>query len=422
MHGNFFQQARIGKYLSTLYSLSFFLIFPAVVINYYFGKHTIHVFMVLSLLVAIFHFRLYNSFYSNEKTLVKWTLLIFLYTVISGYLLHSPGPNSRYWPSIENQLNWLLPLLLLTSLYLGWIKIRLRDLKLIIALSAIAAGPCMFYNMIMGLHRLQMIHGHPIDFGDLSMLLGLFSLLFLIEEKGQRTKILYLAAFLCGLGASLYSGSRGGWIGLPMVAWLFWRWQFLSRRQWGIIIFCIVGFGLLIAFTDNSIKHRLLLINRDIQFWLEGNSETSIGHRFEMWKVALHGFAEHPVFGVGLGEFFAYKSSIIGVGDAPEYILRYKSPHNEYLNVLFSFGAIGFLAYTGFFVWLWRLFSQALSSIDADKRDAGRIGQLLLVAFADFCLSEVMLSNHLGGAIFFSTCALLVYFLNQDRIESNLKT
>lgn len=416
-------QAGIGKYFSLLYSISFFLIFPAVVINYYFGKHTIHVFMVLSLFIAVSHFRIFNLLHTNEKMLVRFTLLIFLYTAIAGFLLHSPGENSRYWASLENQLNWLLPLLVLISLYLGWIKIRLEYFKLIIAFAAITAGLCMFYNMAMGFGRWQLLHGHAIDFGNLSMLAGLFCFLFFVEAENQRTRFLYFAAFLLSIATSLYSGTRGGWIGLPMVLWLFWRWQFLSRRQWMVIIFCIVAFGLLIVLTDNSIKYRLLLIHSDTQRWLNGDSfNNSTGLRLEMWRVAFRGFIDHPFLGVGLGEYFAYKANIIAAGDAPAHILRFKSPHNEYLNVILSFGIIGTLAYAAFFVWLWRFFSHAAFTGIADEQSVGRIGQLLLVAFADFCLTEVMLTNHLGGAIFFSTCALLFYFLNQTRNDLKIKS
>ncbi len=89
---------------------------------------------------------------------------------------------------------------------------------------------------------------NAIPFGDISLLLGALSLIALIERGQSRER--YAAWWACGLAlaalggfsASLLSGTRGGWIALPVLAWLIYRdaLRTLSRRaRRGIMLACL---------------------------------------------------------------------------------------------------------------------------------------------------------------------------------------
>lgn len=395
--------------VSTFYTYLFFAFFPLAVFSRTMGTGAVNFVLVSTLMIALVHFRHPLNIRKEEKSLIIGSLLIFVYTVAAGYVLQMET-SSRYVNSIEYQLIFLLPLLLVYTNRSGWLARDFETFKTAIAVAAITAGLAAGYDMYTGIaDRYERLHGQPIVYGDLSMLFGLASLVFWISEPGgSRKKTLYAVAFILGAIASLYSGSRGGWIGLPMVLWLFWKWKIIDARTIGRFLLVAGMMSLVVILIDNPVKSRILEGAHDLALYRDGQICTSLGGRFEMWKIAWYGFLENPLFGIGLGEYYGYKLQMMHSWNLPDCIERFKSPHNEYLNILVSFGLIGTLLYGWLILWLWNYFSKL--SADAEKMILGRTGQLTIVAYLDFALSEVMLSAKLGGAVFMVMCTLLIIY------------
>lgn len=402
--------SRSGNSIALWYTWVFLAVLPSTVLTRTIGTGAVNLLLLASFIIAMLHYRLYKILGTEEKKLILLSSSIFLYTVGTGFFLQMES-NSRYVMAIEYQLVLLLPLSIIYSIRSGWLKADFETFKTAIAVAAVIAGLCAFYDMATGIaDRYARLHGQPIVYGDLSMLFGLISLvLWLDESQNNRKKILYLSAFVLGSVGSLYSGSRGGWIGLPMVAWLFWKWKIIDRRLMIRFFLIAATVTIALALSENPVKHRIFEAISDLRLYNQGDSSTPIGTRFEMWKVAWQGFLASPVFGIGLGEFYAYKMEMIRAGFTPDYVMKYKSPHNEYFNILFSFGAIGIVLYGWLFGWLWKVFSQLVEA-GKDKAVNGRIGQLVMIAFLDFSLSEVMVSTKLGGAVFYLLCSVLIAY------------
>lgn len=395
--------------LSSQLGMVVLALFPAVVMTKAIGKGYVSVTLVLLFLVAAVNFRKYLFLERAEQKLILLSTGIFIYTVLGGYFLQA-AEHSRYVASIESQLSLLIPAFVLISFRSGWFRTDMRMFGLVVASAALIAGICGFYDLSTGIEdRYERLHGSPIIYGDLAMLFGLISfLLWRYELKDKQLKALYFLAFVLGFFASLYSGSRGGWIGLPMVIWLFWKWDIFDRTLLWRMTLTVGAVVLALALTDNPVKERVLLAVQDIERYSGGDGNNSLGTRFVMWKVAWDGFTASPLFGQGLGEFFAYKMQYVQNAQVGEYAARYKSTHNEYLNLLFSFGLVGTALYTLLFVWLWKFYAVAIQT--ASTALYGRIGQLTIVAYLDFSLSEVMVSSKTGGAVFMLICALMVAF------------
>src|SRR5699024_10328143 len=97
-----------------------------------------------------------------------------------------------------------------------------------VAVGAISSGRgSMEQRFYLHMHRADG-HTNAIQYGNLSMLLGLWcwgGLMWARRRVRHRPLwVLFLAAgALLGITASLLSGSRGGWVGLPLVILVFYR-------------------------------------------------------------------------------------------------------------------------------------------------------------------------------------------------------
>ncbi len=77
------------------------------------------------------------------------------------------------------------------------------------------------------------------------------------------------------------------------------------------------------------------------------NSKTdangAIRERLEMWHTASHAFMDHPLTGVGIGQFGVFTRQQVAAGQANQAIAKYEHPHNEYLEAAATGGVPGLL-------------------------------------------------------------------------------
>jgi O-antigen ligase len=111
------------------------------------------------------------------------------------------------------------------------------------------------------------------------------------------------------------------------------------------------------AYNSTAFHERLAQAERDIELVKQGNYRTSLGYRFAIWDIGLHGIAEHPFFGHGTGSaaiYFdktvrAYKGGLykdaLELHDTHHY-------HNDWIEIGMHLGLLGLIAY-GFFLWSW---------------------------------------------------------------------
>jgi O-antigen ligase len=96
----------------------------------------------------------------------------------------------------------------------------------------------------------------------------------------------------------------------------------------------------------------------DIQQYQIGNVETSVGLRLVFWEGALKMAKEHPVLGVGTGDYKMEMSRLHqahAIPDTPDFSVS-DHPHNSYLVYLADLGL------TGLFIFLWFLWAATLEA------------------------------------------------------------
>ncbi|MEA3404416.1 MAG: O-antigen ligase family protein [Pseudomonadota bacterium] len=409
--------------LNTLFRITFFLILtgflPSLVYENYFAKAYVS-FVILFGFLFVLYFNYKKIIFSkDEETFIGFGVLIYL-VALSGFFQQTPEL-TRFGPAMEGYLKALVPLGLIPILH--FLKVRNLNFYFVtLALACLTAFGSSFLGVAEGFRRGGGdVHGSAIIFGDLAMLFGLLScVIALYFFKLRKHLLLYVFLFIGALGiiSSLLSGSRGGWLAIFTVPFLFLlfleekRHRHLFLGLFLVVIIVLVSIGM----SVDNISSRVHAFWRELEqlLFLFKLSGGSLGARIQMWEVALQAFLSSPVFGIGVGEFFAYKANLILNGEASVKIERFKHAHNEYLTILSSMGLVGIAAFFFMFRWLWRYFSKAIKSSVLEKKILGLSGLVVIVCMIDFSLSESFLSSHLGGAAFYFLIALFIYLISQQ--------
>ncbi len=156
---------------------------------------------------------------------------------------------------------------------------------------------------------------------------------FSSRKRGTRNGFLFFAALLIAI--MLLTSSRGGWISLGAGAAVFAGLQLLRDarlrqrvRRYAIPLLLVIMVLLAVA------AFVLLHLSAD-----PGHSSGDI-LRFDLWRAALAITRDHPILGVGVGEFgHVYRD----YRDPAYFDNRHSTAHNFYLNTLAETGVVGAL-------------------------------------------------------------------------------
>jgi len=250
-------------------------------------------------------------------------------------------------------------------------------------------------------------HTHVIQFGNIAMLTGLFCLAGLGWAGQHRQRHLWvpllLAGAVGGVMGSLLSGSRGGWIGLPLVLLVLYRAysDCFSTRLKVVIAVLMVASAIGVYQTPQlGVQQRVHAAFNDISLYREGNSNTSLGARFEMWRAASQLVMRKPLLGWGEINYEPAMRKLVAQQKANEIVTEFGHPHNEMLNATAKRGLPGLLSLLALYLVPLRLFARGLRSPDMTRRALATAGTLLPVAYIDFGLSQAFFSHNSGVMIY----------------------
>lgn len=183
---------------------------------------------------------------------------------------------------------------------------------------------------------------HPIHFGGFIIQILPFLLLMGLQDKTLTKKVRYGLLFLTFLSmiALLFNGTRGAWLAVPVCLVLYGLIYLRKKPKLVlslILVFCMLGS--MIYFVP-AIENRFNSIGD-----LKANSE-----RLLLWQSAIHMFLDHPLTGIGAGNFkqVYQKQYISPLAKEPGLM----HAHNDYLHSLAETGIIGFLGFITLFGYL----------------------------------------------------------------------
>ncbi|MDD4885349.1 MAG: O-antigen ligase family protein [Thiomonas sp.] len=269
-----------------------------------------------------------------------------------------------------------------------------------------------------GLDRIGSSFVNPIHFGDIALTMGVLPVFGLGWRSTSRPSVgiwyfLFAAlSLLAGIYASILSGSRGGWVAMPVFALLAYcihrtrlpTWQAFTGA-FALLLLAILTYALM-----PEIHHRINMVANNLHSFDQGNENTSIGVRFQLWKAALLIFAEHPIFGVGMGGFKALMEPMQQAGQLTPFAADFgrQEVHSELLSRLSQLGIVGLAAIMVVYLVPSWLFLQRLRASHPASRASARMGLALVCGFFVYGLTVETFDLTMTAAFYALTVAVLL--------------
>lgn len=253
-------------------------------------------------------------------------------------------------------------------------------------------------------------------FGDISLILGVMCVA-LFQPYWRNSKGWLLIAFLglsLGIVGSLMSGTKGGWISMPILCWLavdlLEKPTYLKRFM---VLSSFILLAVLVWYYVPFIEQRVSVIVPAIyEYFVNGKvADGSAGIRLALWHAATLIFIDNPLFGVGPGTYYIEKLEYINAGLIPSEATEFNGPHSQLFESLFESGIFGpIMVYSIYFSFIWHCrkhFNQ--------NKALSTTGVLMAAGFIDFGMVEVIWDINNAGVFYTVMMVLIAGKLSFDR-------
>lgn len=258
---------------------------------------------------------------------------------------------------------------------------------------------------------------NAIPFGNDALLLGFLALAGWVAKPPAARRpgpaTLTALAAAAALYASFASGSRGGWVCIPVLAWL------LSLGAAGLrpglrLAVAAAGLALLaVAAATPAINERTLAEWDSLQRqWnaspaeAAGTALSSIGARLHLYRLGLDAFLAYPLFGIGFANLHDWLAAGAAAGTVNPSVLHYTHLHSAPIDMAARGGVLGLAALAACMIGFLRYFQRALADDDADSRYFALVGLLATAAAAMFSLTNVFFPAIAGTNILIMSLAV----------------
>jgi len=290
--------------------------------------------------------------------------------------------------------------------------------------SAIGAGiGALYQTEVLGIYRAYgLAEAQRIGFSLISLLSAMLALCAykpLNNLNNWRFALIGLA-LIGGLYASAMSGSRGGWIALPMYMWVLVNLS--SKPSFGKQL-ALLSIMLVVAsvFYLNSafIQARVDSVIPSIYTYFEkAVVSDSVSQRLELWKASWIIFSSAPIFGNGMENFAPLLKELVANNEISPIIQNVRNPHNELFNILPEAGIIGaFFTFLPYLAFSW-ICNQHIKS-NAPLAVAGLI---FVIAHLDVGLSFAVMTLAMTSTIWTFGIAIIAGLLSQHRPNEDQPT
>lgn len=282
-------------------------------------------------------------------------------------------------------------------------------------LGAAGAGALALWQTLgQGMARAQG-HTNAIQFGNLALLLGAWSAVWALHAHRSGASVSVRAAgwvaAALGLAASVASGSRGGWLALPLLAFMLALLAVVLRarpvRRAAPALLAATATSLLLL-TLPPVQERTALALLE---WQQAQSaptkaDTSIGLRRAFWGLAWELGREHPLVGAGQKGYERAQRKSAEQGRMPVLAVKFNHAHSEWLDMWAKRGLLGCVALALFYavpaVLLRRRWRQALRGAppDAARAAAALCGLMAVAGYLVFGMTQVMFAHNNGNMLY----------------------
>jgi len=274
--------------------------------------------------------------------------------------------------------------------------------------------------------RPQAATSNPIHYGNVSMLLGMLALCGLDWARTQAHRYawsgLLLAGCLAGIVGSVISGSRGGWLALPvcLIIMALHHAKNHGRRHLAVTMTLLfVLLSLAYAMPHSPVQQRVATVISELQKYKnDGDVSTSVGQRLVMWDTATELVKEHLWLGMGRTGYLQQKKVMLAEGEISKLVSDYTNAHSDYLDVLVKRGITGLLALLALLLLPLALFARALRHDAAPAHPYALAGVVLCTCYMIFGLTTSSLTLNIGIIMLVFPMVILWSMLRQQERTS----
>jgi len=251
-------------------------------------------------------------------------------------------------------------------LFVAWRRIDIgRWLQIIMPFVVIGAYWSTFYHQRelanpdwVKDHRLAPYFLDPLAFGQVILALGLMSLSTIrIYKSNIKTAVLITwssIGFLLGMYLSIHSGSRTGWLAIPLILFFILviklNWSLWKSIPLGILFSVLTSF--ILYQTSPIIHDRITLGVHEITSypWHSGVApDTSVGLRITFQRLGWFYFSQSPFYGWGTAGYSSIKDAQDVLSFSSQFARDFASSalfHNELMTQMVRYGLFGIFGYT----------------------------------------------------------------------------
>lgn len=271
------------------------------------------------------------------------------------------------------------------------------------AWGAVFAGAAALIEVgLMGARRADSFSGNAIVFGNMALTLGVVAWWLAPNRR------LAMMAVVGALMASVLSGSRGGWLAVPLVLLLA---VADHRRRGGVVPWKrLVGVAVpviaaVVMSGGGMPMERLAAAVDDVTEYVGAEAPapatgTSIGARFEAWRAAGSAFMDQPLTGVGWGNLGEEFEEQVAAGQRHPRIATFSHAHHHLLGALASGGMVGFAAAVLVLAVPAWWFRRAWRSSSPTARSLGALGTAVVGGYVVFGFSEAIFDDGIAIALY----------------------
>lgn len=264
-----------------------------------------------------------------------------------------------------------------------------------------------------------------IQFGNLALsmaVLLMVGLCWLMANDSSHRRlwfVLLALGALCGLLGSYYSGTRGGWVAIPLFIGLFLL-AYVRRSNWlacGLALAVLLAAMGFLAYQSPLIKERVQEVYTDLSEYAThgSSSSSSLGARFAIWGAAWDLLKEQPVLGIGEVRFrqeLQDRSQAGLVGKVPAGLAN---THNTFLEVWVLYGGLSLLSLLLMMLSAAWYFLSYIRHVDSVLRSYALGGLCLIGGYVIYGQTQIMLIRNNTLLFFLLTLAVLISLMHQRR-------
>ncbi|VVE33535.1 O-antigen ligase family protein [Pandoraea terrigena] len=244
-----------------------------------------------------------------------------------------------------------------------------------------------------GKMRMESYYMNAIHFGDVALLFAIMTLISVNRKDAAVITALRLTVVGSAFFASFLTGSRGGWIAIPVVGLVYMAvlHRNLSWKLKAALVSGMASILLMIFAVSPFVRGRVDEIYTDLTGYVAGQRDTSVGVRLQLYEAATRGIAQAPMFGLGADGFKRLMPIEIERGAVTRIagVAGEGEVHNQVLAYGADYGLLGLGVMLSLYLVPSLLFWRAARDPHASelRHKAGLLGLSVTVCFAVFGLT-----------------------------------